>query len=162
MQKAQYRNAYIDTYEHKDTGCHIAPSCLNCPLERCVLEGRLNFSARSLRWARIWRLVQAGMKVVEVARQMRVSERTVSRVKQFKGVMPMPNHPTDIEDGKGAHIHALERVHYKPYKAAIAFRKPTHIVTYPQSCPRCSAGATVDFRKRTAACQLRCGWEFGG
>lgn len=70
-----------DDVNWKDTGCEIYPSCLNCPLDKCMEEEprgrqRLRMLARS---TRIAELKDQGKSISEIARYFQVSPRTVQR-----------------------------------------------------------------------------------
>jgi predicted Rossmann fold nucleotide-binding protein DprA/Smf involved in DNA uptake len=70
-----------DDVNWKDTGCEIYPSCLNCPLDKCMEEEprgrqRLRMLARSNRMAE---LRDQGKSICEIARCFQVSPRTVQR-----------------------------------------------------------------------------------
>ena len=65
----------------RDEGCEVFPSCLNCPLSRCVEEEargrqRLRVKARN---SRMSELRSAGRSVKEIAELFGVSQRTVQR-----------------------------------------------------------------------------------
>jgi len=65
----------------RDEGCGVFPSCLNCPLPRCVEEEsrghqRLKMKARNRRMAELRR---GGKSVKEIAELFGVSQRTVQR-----------------------------------------------------------------------------------
>ena len=65
----------------RDEGCEFYPSCLNCPLERCIEEepgGRRRLK-KIARIRRIDNLKNSGRSVVEIARIIGVSTRTVQR-----------------------------------------------------------------------------------
>lgn len=76
------RDALPEEAVYKDTGCSVSPSCLNCPLEVCVLEmpghsrglnaQRLKEQVRVLRF-------QHGKKISEIMAELRISRRTVFR-----------------------------------------------------------------------------------
>ena len=71
-----------DEVEWRDQGCEFFPSCLNCPLPRCVEDEprgqqRLRMAARRKRMEELRRL---GKSVGEIAELFRVSKRTVQRV----------------------------------------------------------------------------------
>jgi DNA-binding CsgD family transcriptional regulator len=73
-----------DDIEWRDQGCELFPSCLNCPLPRCVEDEprgqqRLRMSARKKRMEELKRL---GKSVREIAGLFRVSNRTVQRALQ--------------------------------------------------------------------------------
>jgi hypothetical protein len=68
--------------EYKDEGCSHAPSCLNCPLPRCVLDLPGGRQKRSLtrRNAEIVRLFTLEKKTFkEIAALFKISQRTVIR-----------------------------------------------------------------------------------
>ena len=65
----------------KDSGCALFPSCLSCPLPRCIEEvsrgrQRLRMSARARRMSQ---LSAAGKSTAEIACLFSVSIRTVQR-----------------------------------------------------------------------------------
>ena len=65
----------------RDEGCEFFPSCLNCPLERCIEEepgGRRRLK-RQARIRRITNLKNGGKSPAEIARIIGVSTRTVQR-----------------------------------------------------------------------------------
>jgi hypothetical protein len=70
-----------DDINWRDGGCEFSPSCLNCPLPRCVEDEprgqqRLRMAARK---KRMEELKQAGKSVKEIAGIFGVSTRTVQR-----------------------------------------------------------------------------------
>jgi len=65
----------------RDEGCDVFPSCLNCPLPRCVEEElrgqqRLRMAARNRQMAELRR---RGKSVKEIAELFGLSQRTVQR-----------------------------------------------------------------------------------
>jgi hypothetical protein len=76
-----------DEIDWRDEGCEVFPSCLNCPLPRCVEEEprgqqRLRLAARNRRMVE---LRQSGKSVRDIAGLFGVSQRTVERaLKQSK------------------------------------------------------------------------------
>jgi methylphosphotriester-DNA--protein-cysteine methyltransferase len=73
-----------DEVEWRDEGCELFPSCLNCPLPRCVEDEprgqqRLRMAARKRRMVE---LRQMGRGVKEIAELFGVSKRTVQRAFQ--------------------------------------------------------------------------------
>ncbi len=65
----------------RDEGCEFFPSCLNCPLERCIEEepdGRRRLK-KLARMRYIEGLRRAGRSPAEIARGIGVSIRTVQR-----------------------------------------------------------------------------------
>ena len=70
------QSAYIDT------GCELAPTCLDCPLPKCKYDDphwrqRNDLKTRD---SRIVELRKAGYTVKEVAKELGVSDRTAYRV----------------------------------------------------------------------------------
>lgn len=78
-----------DVYE--DTGCKLAPKCLECPLERCYHDvggsGELRRRKFLQRAPEARRLRDTGLTKAEIGRQMGVSPQTVRRLLS-EGVMP--------------------------------------------------------------------------
>ena len=69
---------------YKDTGCHLHPSCLNCPRPRCIYDTVPDDAEDPLRWTtqqEIARRLAAGEPTVHIAAQVGVSTRTVDRRK---------------------------------------------------------------------------------
>ena len=65
----------------RDEGCELFPSCLNCPLPRCIEEQprerqRLRMKVRNRRMAE---LRNGGSSINEIAELFGVSQRTVQR-----------------------------------------------------------------------------------
>jgi len=67
--------------DYRDTGCHVHPSCLSCPLERCLFDDPRAFYRRrsESRVLAMIVLVSQGLTPTEVARNLGVSRRTVFR-----------------------------------------------------------------------------------
>jgi DNA-binding CsgD family transcriptional regulator len=70
-----------DEIAWRDEGCAVFPSCLSCPLPRCVEEEprgrqRLRLAVRNKRMVELRR---SGKSVKEIAGLFRVSQRTVQR-----------------------------------------------------------------------------------
>ena len=76
------RRGTPDQTAYTDTGCELAPSCLECPLTRCKYDDPRWRQRHDLktRDARIIELRQAGYTVKEVADEIGVSDRTAYRV----------------------------------------------------------------------------------
>ena len=75
-----------DEIEWRDQGCELSPSCLNCPLPKCVEDEprgqqRLRMAARKRRMAELRRM---GKSVKEIAGLFGVSKRTVQRALENK------------------------------------------------------------------------------
>lgn len=83
MKRSEYKHSsgFVPDY-YRDTGCSIAPSCLNCPLPRCRYD--VQGGARSMRLAvrdpLIKAAYQSGEPIEVIARRHNVSRRTVHRV----------------------------------------------------------------------------------
>ena len=72
---------------YADDGCEVATSCLECPLSMCKYDdpGWLRREDRRRRDDEIFRLRKLGISVPELARQFKVSSRTVHRIVQRGG-----------------------------------------------------------------------------
>lgn len=71
-----------------DDGCHEEPSCLNCKLPQCIYDtGAFQFSQekKAERDRRIFELRKQGVPPVDLARQFRLSPRSVLRIIQRGG-----------------------------------------------------------------------------
>ena len=82
----------------KDEGCEVFPSCLNCPLPRCVEDEprgqqRLRMAARR-RW--MAELKRTGKSVKEIAGIFGVSQRTVQRALQSNKRSPKRSRRTNL------------------------------------------------------------------
>ena len=77
-----------ETTNYPDTGCELAPSCLECPLALCKYDdpniSRRSDSNKVMRDAEIMRLFKNGLDVIAIARQVNTSDRTVYRIIQRK------------------------------------------------------------------------------
>lgn len=69
----EYRN-------HRDTGCEIAPLCLDCPLPLCKYDMPTRSQRRNERRRRLVIGRNRGMSTNELAIEHGVSARTVSRI----------------------------------------------------------------------------------
>ena len=68
-------------WEYRDEGCDLFPSCLNCPLERCIYERprgkqKMRLEARAKGMAELRR---RGKSLKQIAEVFGVSPRTVQR-----------------------------------------------------------------------------------
>ena len=75
-----------ENYPYTDDGCHIAPRCLTCPLERCIYDydGRdvqraVSRARRDARQKQVAELLTQGLYRIEIARRIGASLRTVER-----------------------------------------------------------------------------------
>ena len=72
---------------YRDEGCHLAPSCLGCPLPKCIYDepgGRQHFTKRLRDREMVKLFKKDGKGVRELASMFGVSQRTVQRA--LKGV----------------------------------------------------------------------------
>ena len=69
---------------YEDTGCDLAPSCLECPLALCKYDdpNRARYDRTVMRDTEIMRLFAEGFKVSAIALKVNISNRTVYRVIQ--------------------------------------------------------------------------------
>uniref|UniRef100_A0A6M3LXX3 Putative transposase n=1 Tax=viral metagenome TaxID=1070528 RepID=A0A6M3LXX3_9ZZZZ len=67
---------------YQDTGCELAPSCLNCPFPVCREDDGYTVRAfiKRRRDAEILELCQAGLSVGELAERFGLSERSIWRI----------------------------------------------------------------------------------
>jgi hypothetical protein len=67
---------------YRDEGCHIAPACLRCPLERCIFDrpAHADAAVRRGRNRRLRGLARRGWPVARLARQFRLSPAHVRRI----------------------------------------------------------------------------------
>jgi len=75
-----------DDINWRDRGCEYFPSCLNCPLPKCLEDeprGQQRLRMRARR-TRMVELRQMGKSVKEIAELFGVSKRTVQRALQNK------------------------------------------------------------------------------
>ena len=73
-----------ENYNYVDTGCELAPSCLECPLAICKYDDP-TWHSRSrtvMRDQEIVRLRTKGLRVADIAKIAKTSDRTVYRVIQ--------------------------------------------------------------------------------
>ncbi len=94
-----------------DDGCEESPSCLNCPLPMCKYDdpGWTRRQDRGQRDDEIFRLRKAGIPVPELARQFKVSTRTVHRIVQRGG--SSPSAVVEADSGPVLSLRALAERH---------------------------------------------------
>lgn len=73
-------NALPEGMEYPDTGCHVSPSCLACPLARCVFE-RARLDQRIAVTEVLLARCREGETVASLAESAGVSVRTVYRAR---------------------------------------------------------------------------------
>lgn len=86
-------NALPEGMEYPDTGCHVSPSCLACPLPRCVFDtpGRTRARIRvETRDVAVRKLRDSGATVPSIVSQTGMSRRTVYRVLRVTGGLRVP------------------------------------------------------------------------
>jgi len=99
--------------DYRDDGCDIAPACLDCPLDDCVLNDAsqaYRLSVRKRRHEQIWRWKRAGTPAREISRKMNLSMRTVYRDIE---VGPPEDRPFD-EDPEGLDAEPLAASDLRP------------------------------------------------
>ncbi len=76
------RDAYPEEAFYADTGCHVHPACLTCPLAVCVFDDPLQFQREKARQvgARMKILQDRGWTADDLAAKFKVSRRTVFRL----------------------------------------------------------------------------------
>jgi hypothetical protein len=76
------KDAHPDGIRYRDEGCEMSPSCLRCPLERCILDEPADARQRSraARDASLSRRRAAGTQVHALASEFGLSPRSVYRV----------------------------------------------------------------------------------
>ena len=78
------KDALPDTVDYRDTGCELAPSCLNCPLPRCQYEDEPAEVRAWLIAARDREIVLLRQRyhapVSALARTYRLTRRTIFRI----------------------------------------------------------------------------------
>lgn len=72
-----------DSSDYRDTGCDIAPHCLDCPLPRCRYDLPPKLAGALMREAELRRLLAEGKTIGQAAVLLRVSRRTVFRLKRY-------------------------------------------------------------------------------
>ena len=94
---------------YSDDGCEVSASCLECPLAMCKYDdpGWLRRADRRQRDDEIFRLRKQGVPVPELARQFRVSSRTVHRIVQRGGSVEGPSN--DEDEGPALSLEELSQ-----------------------------------------------------
>lgn len=76
------RDALPEYVTWRDTGCHVHPQCLTCPLVTCIHDrphGQMDLNVER-RLAQVLELKDAGKKPREIALRLSISESTVFRM----------------------------------------------------------------------------------
>ena len=71
--------------QYRDEGCHLHPSCLECPLPHCVYDDPPEAGGlrRRYKWARdqeVLHLYRQGQQAAGLAHRFGISERSVYRI----------------------------------------------------------------------------------
>lgn len=76
-------DAFPEQLDYRDTGCSVHPSCLSCPLPRCVLDagrpGRPWANRVEANVERALEMRSAGMSTRSIAEVLGVSQRVAQR-----------------------------------------------------------------------------------
>ena len=75
---------HLDHDSYQDTGCEVAPACLQCPLPQCKYDIPHSGYPTHLRTARdktIAALLQEGLSVEDIANRLDLTVRTIFRSK---------------------------------------------------------------------------------
>lgn len=79
-------NAYPENTSYQDTGCHLHPACLTCPLPVCAIESREQRQISTIeRNEQIVRMLQAGAPVAEIAIVLDMTRQAVYAVLKRSG-----------------------------------------------------------------------------
>lgn len=81
-----------DAHVPTDDGCEASPSCLTCPLERCLLElpQVQQYVARNTeRYKAMWERLRQGVPIREVAEEFHLSPRSIYRGLKSRN-LPLP------------------------------------------------------------------------
>lgn len=75
---------------YRDDGCHVAPACLRCPLERCIFDrhGTERQALRRTRNRRIRTLTRRGWSTVALAERFGLSPAQVRRIRATRRARP--------------------------------------------------------------------------
>ena len=78
--RAKNARGLPESYNYSDTGCELAPSCLECPLAKCKYDDPNGNRRNLMRDQEIVRLHAQGLKISQIAKIVNTSERTVYRI----------------------------------------------------------------------------------
>jgi len=75
------KDAYRDYNSYPDQGCKLYPSCLNCPLPKCILDesGRIARAEKRTRDEKIRQRFKDGESTADLAKVFGVSQRIIQR-----------------------------------------------------------------------------------
>lgn len=76
------RDALPEHTDYEDDGCHIHPSCLDCPLDRCIFDIDVRGEHRedvTVMGRQMAQMLAQGASVAEIAAHFGVGKRTVFR-----------------------------------------------------------------------------------
>ena len=76
---------------YQDRGCKYAPSCLNCPYERCVYDApkTVNAIRREQRNSKIVTMYDGGKSKIELATVFHLNYRTIERILRANDHQPL-------------------------------------------------------------------------
>ncbi|HYF40714.1 MAG TPA: hypothetical protein VD930_13550 [Gemmatimonadales bacterium] len=77
------RGALPEQLHYRDDGCELAPRCLECPLPQCRYDLGPKVASALMWWAELRPLLAQGLSAEECAERMRVSRRTIYRLKRY-------------------------------------------------------------------------------
>ena len=69
---------------YRDTGCSIAPKCLECPLPQCRYDDPYDFVGKEVRNEEIRQERRSGARVVDLAVKWNLGKRTIHRIVSSK------------------------------------------------------------------------------
>lgn len=80
-QRSVRSDAMPENAAYDDTGCRIHPSCLACPLARCIYDvADTKQAIQQSRNAEILRLHKSGMSMIEIGKRYGIARQTVHSV----------------------------------------------------------------------------------
>jgi len=84
---AAVRDPLPEHTAYRDTGCHVAPSCLRCPLAVCIFDHhpQPRRHARQARDHRLRALAERGWTTTRLARRFDLSGSQVRRIRARRG-----------------------------------------------------------------------------
>ena len=109
----QYAENLIGQGHYRDTGCNLAPSCLDCPFSECMKEwqGKTELQSNNARrnaaiWKAYKRIEASGKRpnIKALAEKHGLATRTVHRIianaKNGKGITPLVEKPQRVDTHK--------------------------------------------------------------
>ena len=77
-----YPEAHFGTGNYVDTGCHLQPACLTCPLPECYLDDPNRRGSGNENNERDTKIRNSEKRVAEIAVEYNLSTRTVHRIRK--------------------------------------------------------------------------------